>query len=191
MQKRIFPMIFLVLFCIPAICGAMSPSKFLGELSLGGIWLDMPYKDVISMYGEPTRIEKGKGQLVRYTLFYGDSVEINIGKADGGKVIGVKSKANNGWSTPSGLHVGMPLPANLAEDIFGQPTLIERENQNRPWVNYVYIHRETIPAGYGANGMPSELSISRGITIGYADKLGKIKELHIWKEEYDPVPVRR
>lgn len=176
---------------LSGICGATNTNRFLNELSLGGIRLGMTYKDVVAIYGNPTRIEKGTSQLVRYKLFYGNSIEIHIGMSAGEKVIGIISTANNGWSTPSGLHVGMPMPRGLVEEIFGQPISIEPGNINRPWTEYLYSYKEKIPAGYGANGMPLELSITRGITIGYAERLGKIKKLHIWKEEFDPVPVRR
>ena len=189
-SRRTLIVIFLTLFCLSSICESTSSNKFLEELSLGGVRLNMSYKDVIAMYGEPTHMKKGHGQLVRYEIFYGNSIEIHIDKSAEGKVIGIISTANNGWSTPSGLHVGMPMPQDLVKRIFGHPVSIAPGNKNRPWAEYMYCYKETVPAGYGVNGIPLELSITRGITIGYAETLGKIKKLYLWKEEYDPIPAK-
>ena len=84
------------------------------DISLGGIYLGMPYEDVIDQYGPPTREEKGGYQLLRKVIFYGDSIEIGfLGK----KVRYVTSMMNNGWHTPAGIHAGMNL--SEAIDVYG------------------------------------------------------------------------
>ena len=166
----------------------MSTTEFMNELCLGGVYINMPYKDIVKQYGQPTRMEKGQAQLTGHIMYYGDSVKIYLDRSPERKVIGVMSTANNGWNTPSGIYVGMMM--NDAIKIYGNPWRVEQPNKNSRWVTYVYHNAETRPAGYGVNGMPLELTINRGIDIEW-DKSGdgKIKSIHVWKEEYDPVPA--
>lgn len=101
--------IFLAAFCLiifsTNICSAIEKNEF----SLGGITPDMTYNDVIAKYGTPTNKLDGYAQLVHSVIMYGDSVEIGfIGRNDPEIKYVVVTK-NNGWTTPSNIHVGMPI----------------------------------------------------------------------------------
>lgn len=102
-----------LLFSAMMICGTASAIRQ-EDVSLGGIYLGMPYEAVISQYGLPTREENGGYQLLHKVIFYGDSVEIGF---LGQKVRYVTSMMNNGWNTPAGIHAGMDL--SEAVDIYG------------------------------------------------------------------------
>ncbi|MBQ6976437.1 MAG: hypothetical protein IJQ16_07800 [Selenomonadaceae bacterium] len=88
------------------ICGAVERNEF----ALGGVRLNIPYDDVIKMYGQPTSHPGGYAQLVSDVITY-NGVEIGfLGK----KVRYVVTTKNNGWETPSGVRVGMSI-----DDVIG------------------------------------------------------------------------
>lgn len=104
MRKIFIAAIFFIMISTN-ICSAIEKSEF----SLGGITPDMTYNDVIARYGEPTEKLGGFAQLVHSVIRYGDSVEIGfIGRNDPEIKYVVVTK-NNGWTTPSNIHVGMPI----------------------------------------------------------------------------------
>lgn len=89
MRKIFLAAIFFILISTN-ICGAVERNEF----SLGGIQLNLPYDDVIAMYGQPTSHPGGYAQLVSDVITYGDGVEIGfLGK----KVRYVVTQKNNGW----------------------------------------------------------------------------------------------
>ena len=100
--KKIFATVIVLVAAVASVCGAVGKNDF----SLGGVWLNMPYNDVVKMYGQPTSRPGGYAQLVTDVIKYGNGVEIGfLGK----NVRYVVTTANNGWKTPSGLHVGMSI----------------------------------------------------------------------------------
>ena len=98
------------------VCFALSREDF----KLGGLRLDMPYAEVIKIYGEPTSHPGGYAQLVSDVIKYGEDVEIGfLGK----KVRYVAVTANNGWKTPAGVSVGMPVGEVV--EIYGEADKVE------------------------------------------------------------------
>ncbi|MBR1728228.1 MAG: hypothetical protein IJ728_01705 [Selenomonadaceae bacterium] len=179
-MKKFFTLLLsLTLIFLTEVCSAMNHREQLeNEMNLGGIFLEMSYQDVINRYGEPNRREKGQAQLIKYSIYYGDSVKINFGFKN--QVIGIEVTADNGWHTPFGIHVGMSMEKIFG--FYGEPNFIIKPNANQQWTGYVFKYE--IPQVDMTRG-----SITRAITV-YCDSVdGNVKALHIWKEEYDPVPM--
>ena len=111
-------------------CFAMNLSEF----SLGGLQLNTAYNDVIKMYGEPTSKPGGWAQLVSDVIKYGDDIEIGfLGK----KVRYIVTTANNGWKTPAGVYVGMPISKVI--EIYGDDyKTVTREKPINPNEKYFY-----------------------------------------------------
>ena len=101
-MKKFFALTIFLVLSAANVCNALS----LAEFSLGGVCLNMPYDDVIKMYGQPMSRLRGYSQLIHDVIIYGDSVEIAFMN---GKVRHVVTSANNGWKMPSGIYVGMPI----------------------------------------------------------------------------------
>lgn len=101
-MKKFFVMTAVILLTVASTCSALGRNEF----SLGGVYLDMPYSEVVAMYGQPTQHPGGYAQLVSDVIIYGNDVEIGF---LGNKVRYVVTTANNGWRTPSGLCVGMSI----------------------------------------------------------------------------------
>ena len=119
MRKIFLAAIFFIMIST-SLCGAVERNEF----SLGGIQLNMPYNDVIAMYGQPSSHPGGYAQLVSDVINYGDSVEIGfLGK----KVRYVVIQKNNGWVTPSGVHVGMSIDDVIK--IYGKEDFIKIRTQ--------------------------------------------------------------
>mgnify|MGYP002869329901 CR=1 FL=1 len=74
------------------------------DFTLGGLTLNSNYNDVIKIYGEPTSKPGGYAQLVTDVIKYGDDVEIGF---LGEKIRYIVTTADNGWTTPAGVRVGM------------------------------------------------------------------------------------
>ena len=111
MRKILAVAIFLAAI-VPNICLAMSLSEF----NLGGVGLNMPYNDVIKMYGEPTSKPGGWAQLVSDCIKYGNDVEIGfLGK-----------KVRYVVTTPAGVYVGMNI--NDVIKIYGDNFKTETRN---------------------------------------------------------------
>lgn len=100
--KKIFAMAIVLVAAFATVCGAVTKNDF----SLGGVYLNMPYDDVLKIYGQPTSRPGGYAQLVTDVIKYSNDVEIGfLGK----KVRYVVTTAANNWKTPSGLYVGMSI----------------------------------------------------------------------------------
>jgi len=100
--KKILAVAIFAALIIPNICLAMTRADF----TLGGLSLNMPYNDVIRIYGEPTSKPGGWAQLVSDCIKYGNDIEIGFLNK---KIRYVVTTANNGWKTAAGVYVGMPL----------------------------------------------------------------------------------
>ena len=111
-------------------CFAMNLSEF----NLGGLQLNTAYNDVIKMYGEPTSKPGGWAQLVSDVIKHGDDIEIGfLGK----KVRYIVTTANNGWKTPAGVYVGMPLSKVIS--IYGADyKTVTQEKHINPNEKYFY-----------------------------------------------------
>lgn len=122
-MRKIFIAATITVMLISNICAAMRLSEF----NLGGVPLNMPYDDVIKIYGQPTEILNGYAQLVNKVIMYND-VEIGFLNK---KVRYVVTTANNGWKTPAGVYVGMPLEEVI--EIYGSDyTVTNRAQEDIP-----------------------------------------------------------
>ncbi len=107
MKKSIVFLLTIVVFMISSMCSAAIQST----VSLGGVSIGMPYKDVIAMFGTPNKTFEHKtqdGRLLSRYIEYGDTVQIMFdynGDRLGG-VANVFVVANNGWKLPNGIGVG-------------------------------------------------------------------------------------
>lgn len=75
----------------------------LSEIALGGIPLGASPEYLKSVYGEPTRYETGNDSVI---YNYNDTFRVLF--ASGKYMYWLKTTANNGIGTPSGIRVGMP-----------------------------------------------------------------------------------
>lgn len=126
-MKKFFALTIFLVLSVVNVCSALSSEEF----DLGGVQLNMPYDNVIAMYGQPTSIPGGYAQLVSNVIKYGNNVEIGfLGK----KVRYVVTTANNGWKTPSGICVGMPIDKVI--HIYGTnyETSTRTDNQIADWM---------------------------------------------------------
>lgn len=112
-------------------CFAMS----LDDFNLGGLELNAPYNEVISRYGQPTSHPGGWAQLVSDVIKYGDGVEIGfLGK----KIRYIAVTENNGWKTPAGVRVGIPIDKVI--ELYGENyTTVKRTSpidSSKPYFYY-------------------------------------------------------
>ena len=99
-MKKILAVAVLIVAIFTNVCFAYTPLEF----TLGGLTLNNTYNDVIKMYGAPTRKLNGYSQMVSNVVMYGNNVEIGF---LGDKIRYIVTTADNGWTTPAGVHVGM------------------------------------------------------------------------------------
>lgn len=118
-MRKIFSVIILAALIIPNICLAMTRADF----TLGGLSLNIPYSEVIKIYGQPTSKLGGWAQLVSDCIKYGDDVEIGFLNK---KIRYVVTTANNGWKTAAGVYVGMNI--NDVIKIYGNDFYTETRN---------------------------------------------------------------
>ena len=171
-------------------CSAMSPDMFMGEFSLGGIWIGMPYEELVGHYGEPQRTEKGNTEMVKKRLYYGNSVEISLGYTAPQRdtVIGISVGADNGWATPAGVRVGMSR--RNVRGLYGTPDSVTSPNRHNAFYTDTYVYKEKRPAGFW-RGRPMEEMTSRSIQVFYATSGGDsvVRKITIFKEEFGPYPA--
>lgn len=92
------------------------------QVALGGIPMAAPMSYVRSIYGEPDRTEsKHAYKTTVYDYYYGKGVHIYSMGTDRANVINVT--ANNGWTTPAGVAVGMS--ETVLTDVYGKADYIE------------------------------------------------------------------
>ena len=118
-MKKILAVAIFAALIIPNICLAMTRADF----TLGGLSLNMPYNDVIRIYGEPTSKPGGWVQLVDDCIKYGNDVEIGFLNK---KVRYVVTTANNSWKTAAGVYVGMNI--NDVIKLYGNDFTTETRN---------------------------------------------------------------
>ena len=148
------------------------------DIFLGGIQPRMTYQEIIDRYGPPTREERGYAQLVHRVIYYGDSVEIGFtGKKADGKALYVTVTGDNGWSTPTGIYVGMLLEEAI--EICGQdfrmitpPPSRPADSQNSPfyemrWNGVKYEYRCTPEGEYSYE--QGDISFALVLTTGSSE----------------------
>ena len=113
----------------------------------------MTYQDVRNIYGDAKIV---KGTELSKTFRYGDTVEFKIFM---NRVNYIKTTANNGFATPSGLRVGMKK-ADM-ERIYGEAHYIEYDKKTGLY-NGMY--------GHNGNGAGASMVV-------YWDKKGVIKSI--------------
>ena len=89
------------------LCTIKSADAFLPEteFALGGIPLGVYQSQVIDIYGQPSYIENNGSETYYY---YGNSLKFCFYNGTG-RLMSILTTANNGISTPSGIHVGTSL----------------------------------------------------------------------------------
>ena len=98
------------------------------EVQLGGISpFGMNRGSVSRIYGNPTREEYGGA-----VWHYGNSVKISFQE---GSLSSVTVTANNGWTTPAGLAVGMEADEAIA--LYGDPDESADQGSKRLYVYYI------------------------------------------------------
>ena len=106
----------LLMLSFSTVCASIPDSEF----SLGGITIGSSADYVKSLYGEPDRASNAQpgpdGSYYGYV--YGSSLRIEF-NADTNAVTGVIVTANNGFSTPAGITVGMD--ADVITQLYGEP----------------------------------------------------------------------
>ena len=124
LKRGLIVLILLLLVSSTCFAGPVSD----GEISLGGISVNSTAAYVKSVYGEPTKIRNeydGEEDAWEHVWYYGNAVEICFHADDWNTVSHVIVTANNGFSTPVGVYVGMRESA-LGE-IYGAPLKLQGE----------------------------------------------------------------
>ena len=139
-MKKIFTAIILSAFLIVGnnFCSAAMPQN---EMYLGGLTYGTSTAKFIRMYGSPSRTEGGVEYM--YTCYYGESVSINY-DAYKNAIFSIKVTDNNGWHTPKGLAVGMPI--SKAIELYGNADF---EKYGADKAAYVYFHNNGKCNNYG------------------------------------------
>ena len=109
---------------LTAACILMGTTAFASipdsELSLGGITVGSSADYVKSLYGEPDKdsgVRPGpEGNYYEY--LYGSSLRIHF-DANNNTIVSIFVTANNGFSTPAGITVGMD--ADVLTQLYGEP----------------------------------------------------------------------
>ena len=105
MKKFLSVMTFLMMFFFGSFVSAeISPS----EIALGGIPLGASPEYLKSVYGEPTSYDKSDDGVNYGGVIYNYNNTFKVYYADGKYMYWLKTSANNGIGTPSGICVGMP-----------------------------------------------------------------------------------
>ncbi|MBR4152902.1 MAG: hypothetical protein IKT98_08075 [Selenomonadaceae bacterium] len=134
MLKKFFIVVILSVFALVgnrfSLCSAAMPYS---EMYLGGFTVGSSYSEMTKMYGAPTSQDLGIEHNA--CCIYGNSVVINYNNFDN-KIQGINVKANNGWSTPAGLTVGMNISDAL--DMYGEPAF--KKSSSIKTV-YCYFHK--------------------------------------------------
>ena len=131
MMKRTLMLTLGILFVLSTVCFAdYLPDS---EFALGGISVkdNVTIDYVRSIYGEPQLISKNDSSA-EYS--YGNTVKIKVHTFGRKNVFFIETTANNGFSTPSGLSVGMT--ADDMMDMYGSPRS-ERETKDGG-TRYIY-----------------------------------------------------
>lgn len=97
------------------------------EMKLGGLSIGMNGTAISRIYGEPSQTEFGG-----FVWHYGDSVTINFQE---GSLGSVTVTANNGWTTPAGLAVGMDVDS--AMELYGEPDYSSKSGNQTLYVYFV------------------------------------------------------
>ncbi len=100
-----------------SVCGANMPRN---EMYLGGLTVGSTLDEMTGIYGNYDSYNPGVEGLALYE--YGDSVAIGYNSFSK-KIISILVNANNGWTTPAGLAVGMNISDSV--DLYGAPDYSE------------------------------------------------------------------
>ena len=107
------------------------------EIAIGGLTVGMSPGNVQDIYGAPDQINSKNGQLF---YSYGGTVNIIFSKNyynnnPDVEINQIKVTANNGFTTPSGLHVGMTYSEMV--NLYGKhPAMAGPPHGNDIWYNY-------------------------------------------------------
>ena len=102
------------------------------EMYLGGLTFGSSTAQMLRMYKAPDKTEGGVEQL--YDCNYGNSVKISY-NAYNNKIFKITVLADNGWKTPKGLAVGMPI--SQAIEFYGNADF---EKYGAEKAVYAYFH---------------------------------------------------
>lgn len=114
---------------------AMDPQILQDEAALGGITPGMDVETIEEYYGPGSGVNpiysKAQGMWID-KLTYGGTVEITLGGRDPGsmKTEMIVVTGNNGWETPSGIHVGSTV--NDLVNAYGYPYLPKSASTGNP-----------------------------------------------------------
>lgn len=114
---------------------AMDPQISQDEAALGGITPGMDVETIEEYYGPGSGVNpiysKAQGMWID-KLTYGGTVEITLGGRDPGsmKTEMIVVTGNNGWETPSGIHVGSTV--NDLVNAYGYPYLPKSASTGNP-----------------------------------------------------------
>lgn len=154
MLKKFFAVAFLCMTFISSTCLAISANEF----SIGGVYLNMPYNDIIKIYGQPTSRPGGYAQLVTNVIKYGSNVEIGF---LGDKVRYAVTTADNGFQTPSGVRVGLTLDSVI--NILGRNYTTESRSSGLNY-NQQYFYADWTGTKYTWSQVSSTFMYSQGDT---------------------------
>ena len=126
MKKILSVVLFTLLFAFSSIASAEINSD---EVALGGLVPRTDISNAYDMYGNPDRVENDT------RFFWGNGFQIDINNHR--EMISIKTSANNGIATPSGLHVGCTV--NDVYKVYGKPDSVYNDFTNtKTGVNHCY-----------------------------------------------------
>lgn len=100
---------------IAATCSAIAPD----QVALGGVNINAKSSYLESIYGKPSKVNY-RGDF-KVEGFYGTTLKVSYWATIpfGGEMLGMDTMANNGFSTPAGISVGMD--ENIIKKTYGHP----------------------------------------------------------------------
>ena len=143
MKKRVFALLlsFLCIFSATCFAGNTRGTPLPQErMALGGLHVADTMEYVQSIYGEPESEESGysQGTGTEYAVWeYSDSVKIHFRKNESTDEYYIKNimvTADNGFSTPDGIKVGMD--EKVLPKTYGEPFLHQRSNKGYETYRY-------------------------------------------------------
>jgi len=174
--KKVFCVLIALMIMISDTCFAGSVGD--SEISLGGISVNSTASYIRSVYGEPTKIRdeyNGEEDIWERVWYYGRDVKIYFHDSDRSTVSHVIVTANNGFSTPAGVYVGMRESA--LEEVYGAPMTPKSYNhgytdKNGIWHSHSYYRSASnMTTGIlieAANGKIVKINIGDGFQVhGY------------------------
>jgi hypothetical protein len=141
-SKKIPVLLAAAVFCVAMGTSAISNAYIAVEkIGLGGLTPNSTVEDMKKLYGEPDQtVTIQKGDMISRSYTYGKHVSIVANGVNGtertSSIIVKQQEANNRWTTPAGIGIGMKTVA--LQQVYGKPDSVFEGNNLSGLTFYVY-----------------------------------------------------